>query len=100
VSLVVIFIAVFLAIFAPVIAPDGTPNANEQILELANKNPGYSAKMLMLRKNRLEAPSNFLQRIARGQENAYRLIPITDYRIDGAQIVASTYKGDHIPPME
>jgi ABC-type antimicrobial peptide transport system permease subunit len=40
-SLMFILLAIFLAIFAPLIAPDKTPDANDQVLELANKNPGY-----------------------------------------------------------
>jgi peptide/nickel transport system permease protein len=99
-SLCIIIIAVFLAIFAPLIAPDKTPDANEQILELANKNPGYQATLLLIRKNREEASTNIFSRLSKGRENPYRLIPITSYVIDGSTLVASLYKGDYLPAVE
>ncbi|HQG38332.1 MAG TPA: hypothetical protein PLK15_04325, partial [Chitinophagales bacterium] len=55
VSLVIICIAIVLSIIGPVIAPDKTPDADDQVLELANENPGFSVKMLLVQKNREEA---------------------------------------------
>jgi len=37
----IIIVAVFVAIFGYLIAPDSTPNANDQITEIAFKNPGF-----------------------------------------------------------
>jgi len=99
-SLAVILLAVFLAVFAPVIAPDSTPDANDQVLELANKNPGYSIKMLMVKKNRDEPSVNIFQRIAKGKDNPYRMIPVTGYEWDRIDLMAQLYKGDHIPSTE
>ncbi len=100
ISLFLIFCAVLLAVFAPVIAPDGTPNANDQILELSNKNPNFSITVLKVRKNKEIKMSGLLKRIAKGQENPYRIVPITDYRWDGANLIIQEYKGDYIPPIE
>lgn len=100
VSLLIIFTAVFLAVFAPFIAPDRTPNANEQILELANKNPGYGITVIKLRKNAEEPNTSFLRQLAKGKENPFRLIPVTDYTIEGTDVVAQVYKGDYLPPSE
>lgn len=100
ISLFVILFAVFLAIFAPILAPDGTPDANDQVLELANKNPNYSIQMLLVKKNKEDEKVNIFQRIAKGKENPYRLVPITGYEWDGTELVAQLYKGDHIPAVE
>ncbi|HQD12694.1 MAG TPA: hypothetical protein PLW43_07105, partial [Chitinophagales bacterium] len=59
VSLFVIIIAVLLAILGPSIAPDKTPDADDQVLELANVNPGFTTQMLLVRKNRDERSPSF-----------------------------------------
>lgn len=100
IGLWVVLIAVFLAVFAPVISPDGTPNANDQVLELSNKNPNYTITILKVKKNKEVKRENIFKRIVSGQENPYRLLPITAYEWDGVQLVAQLYKGDHIPPLE
>lgn len=100
IGLWVVLIAVFLAVFAPVISPDGTPNANDQVLELSNKNPNYTITILKVKKNKEFKRENIFKRIVSGQENPYRLLPITAYEWDGVQLVAQLYKGDHIPPLE
>lgn len=100
ISLVLIIIAIFLAVFAPLIAPDGTPDANDQVLELTNKNPNYSIQMLLVKKNQEVEKSNIFQRIAHGTPNPYKLIPITGYNWDQAELVVQLYKGDFIPAVE
>ncbi|HUH74552.1 MAG TPA: ABC transporter permease [Chitinophagales bacterium] len=100
ISLGLIIFAIFLAVFAPLIAPDGTPDANDQVLELTNKNPNYSIQMLLVKKNQEVEKSNIFQRIAHGTPNPYKLIPITDYQWDQAELVVQQYKGDYIPAVE
>lgn len=99
-SLGLILLAVVLAIFAPVIAPDKTPDANEQVLELANKNPGYSTDVLLIQKNRTTEKPSFLSRIASGTENPFQIVPVTEYRIEGAYLHAMLYKGDFMPAVK
>lgn len=100
ISLGIIVLAVMLAIFAPVIAPDKTPDANEQVLELANKNPGYITDVLLIKKSRTTEASSFLRSIAIGTENPYQIVPITSYKVEGAYLHAMLYKGDFMPPVE
>ncbi|MEZ5053746.1 MAG: hypothetical protein R2807_03085 [Chitinophagales bacterium] len=59
ISLVIICIAVVLAIIGPSIAPDKTPDADDQVLQLANMNPGFTTKMLLVQKNKRENPTSF-----------------------------------------
>ncbi|MFN8295661.1 MAG: ABC transporter permease [Chitinophagales bacterium] len=94
-SLTVICIAIILAIIGPSIAPDKTPDADDQILELANMNPGFSTKVLLLQKNREEKSPSFISRIFLGTENPNEMIPINSYSFDdSANIVLQTYEGE------
>jgi peptide/nickel transport system permease protein len=94
-SLIVISIAIVLAIIGPSMAPDHSPDADDQILELANVSPGYSTKVLMVQKNREEKSPNIFTRILFGTENPNEMIPISSYTFDdSANIVAQVYKGE------
>lgn len=95
ISLIIISIAIILAIIGPSIAPDKTPDADDQILELANVSPGFSTKVLLVQKNRLEKSPNIFSRIFLGTENPNEMIPIVSYSFDdSANIVAQVYKGE------
>ena len=76
-SLFVICIAIVLAIIGPSIAPDRTPDADDQILQLANMNPGFKTKMLLVQKNREENKTSFLKRVFIGKENENEINIIT-----------------------
>ncbi len=94
-SLIVICIAIILAVIGPSIAPDRTPDADDQILELANVNPGFSTKVLLVQKNREEKKHSFFSRILFGTENPNEMIPINSYSFDdSANIVLQTYEGE------
>jgi len=94
-SLIVICIAIMLAIIGPSIAPDKTPDADDQILELANVNPGFSTKMLLVQKNREEKAPSLLSRIFLGTENPNEMIPINSFSFDdSANVVLQSYEGE------
>lgn len=94
ISLVIICIAVVLAIIGPSIAPDKTPDADDQVLQLANMNPGFSTKMLLVQKNREENPTSFLKRVFMGKDNPNEMLPIVSYSFDSANIILQTYEGE------
>ncbi len=95
ISLAVIVIAMVLAIIGPSIAPDKTPDADDQVLELANVNPGFQVKMLLEQKNREEKDPSFFSRLLFGRENPNQMIPIVSYSFDdSANIVLQTYEGE------
>jgi len=94
-SLIVICIAIILAIIGPSIAPDKTPDADDQILELANVNPGFSTKMLLVQKNREEKSPSIFSRIFLGRENPNEMIPINSFTFDdSANVVLQSYEGE------
>lgn len=95
VSLAVICIAIVLSIIGPMIAPDKTPDADDQVLELANENPGFSVKMLLVQKNREESKKSLWSNFFLGKENQNEMIPIVSYAFDtNGNIVYKTYEGE------
>lgn len=98
-SLIIIAIAVLLAIIGPSVAPDKTPDADDQVLELANVNPGFKVKMLLVQKNREERSPSFFTRVLFGRDNPNELIPIISYSFDdSANINLQTYEGEGRSP--
>ncbi len=94
-SLAIILLAILLAFIGPSIAPDKTPDADDQILELANASPGFTIKMLKVKKNREEKNPSFFSKILFGKNNSYQMIPINSYRFgDSANVVVQAYKGE------
>ena len=84
-----------MAIIGPSIAPDKTPDADDQILELANVSPGFSTKMLLVQKNREEKSPSIFSRIFLGRENPNEMIPINSFSFDdSANIILQTYEGE------
>ena len=94
-SLIVIVFAVILAFIGPSVAPDKTPDADDQVLELANASPGFTVKMLLVKKNREEKDPNIISKILFGKNNSYQMVPINSYQFDdSANVVVQAYKGE------
>ncbi|MGB0888016.1 MAG: ABC transporter permease [Vicingaceae bacterium] len=92
-GLVVIFCAVLVAVLGPLIRPDGTPKANDQILEVTTKPPGFKVKILKVKKNHhLKEPTvwNYLNL---GVENDFTTIPIYSYSFEGGTLIVEKYTG-------
>lgn len=92
-GMIVISLAILVAIFAHLLAPDPTPNANEQVLEIATQPPGFQITMLKKRKNRQAEQSSFLDWIIGGRKNNYTLIPIKKSDIKGNKVIFQPYTG-------
>lgn len=93
-GLVVIFLCMLIAILGFLITPDPTPDANDQLLELSKKPPGFTVRMLQKRKNEPVHYVNFLSKMIFGEISDYRSVPLTSYRYDGNDIVVREYTGD------
>ena len=89
-----IVLSVLAALFGFLIAPDGTPNVNDQVTEVALKDPGFSVQMLQVRKNQEYDSPNFLSRMAFGKTNPYRQIPITKFSFANDSIYIEEYAGN------
>ncbi|MBL7883132.1 MAG: ABC transporter permease [Bacteroidia bacterium] len=93
-GLVVIVICMVIAVLGYLITPDSTPNANDQLLELSKKPPGFEVQMLLRRKNEPPNKVNFIEKMIFGQVSDYRSIPLTSYRYEGNDIIVREYTGE------
>ena len=93
-GLIVIGLCMILAILGFAITPDSTPDANDQLLELSKKPPGFEVRMLQTRKNEPSHDVNFFSKMIYGEISNFRSIPFSDYHFDGNDIVIREYTGD------
>lgn len=97
-GIIIIVLSVLTAIFAYAIVPDSTPNANEQILEIATEKMGFKIDMLKVRKNREVEQVNIFEFLAYGEENPYELVPFQkEARFEGKNVIVERYTGAESP---
>ena len=94
VGLVLIGIATVVSILGYSITPDSTPYANDQKPELHIKEPGFSIKMLYMKKNEVAKSTNFFSKMFMGQTSEYSSIAIHDYHFAGPEIIIEEYTGN------
>lgn len=90
-GLIVIIFCMLVAIFGFAITPDSTPDANDQILELSKKPPGFQVQMLMQRKNEPSHKENFIYKMMYGENKDFNSIPISSFHFDGSDVVYKEY---------
>jgi len=95
-GIVLIAFALLIAVLGYWIAPDSSPNANEQIAEVALKDPGFTVHMLALRKNRTIEKRNIFYTLAFGKLNPNRYIPINSYQFKEDSIEVDLYMGEDV----
>ena len=100
-GLLVILLSAVVAILGANIRPDSTPDANDQILQLATKKPGFTIPILKVCKNNEEHHSNFFTSLCfGGEESEFTQVPINRYHFIDAEIVIEEYVGDNKPGPE
>jgi peptide/nickel transport system permease protein len=97
-GLIVIIIATFIALFAYFLAPDHTPNANNQILELANQPPGFKVQLLQQIKPTPTQTTNVFAQLLNGAETPYKSIPISSYQFNNQQLIIQKYTNNNQKP--
>src|SRR5690606_9374694 len=94
VGLVIIVLSLFIAVFAYQLAPDGTPDANEQVLELETHPPFFSVELLKLKRFNTAAISRSrLENFFFGKPNNFTLLPVNTFEVKGDSVVADLYRG-------
>ena len=88
-----IALCVVIALLGYLISPDSTPNANDQMPDVALKNPGFSIQVLKVKKNQDYENQNFLTTMIFGKPNPYRMVPINNFEFVGDTIVVEEYAG-------
>ncbi len=94
VGLGIIAFSLVLALLGYAITPDQSPDTNEQITEVALKEPGFTTLMLSVRKNKNITPPFFFQTMFVGKENEMEHIPIKNYHFIADSIRVETFSGD------
>lgn len=89
----IIGISTLIALLGPVIRPDSSPKANNQILEITTRKPGFSVDLLKIRKNEEDKSRSFWSLFSTGLESNYKYVPIYDYSFEGSNIVVEKYTG-------
>lgn len=90
VSLFFIFLMVLIALFAYPLCTDDSADANQVMLELATKAPGYKASFIV-QKNRTKQEQSFVSYLINGDQYPDKLIPIANNSWEPAE-----QKGDSI----
>ncbi|HKG68574.1 MAG TPA: ABC transporter permease, partial [Segetibacter sp.] len=89
-GLIIILLSIIVAVFAYFIAPDHTPDANTMIVEVGGQKPGFAMHFLKIKNE--PAERNFLlSQLWRGKEEAYALLPVTDYKRVNDSIVVQKF---------
>lgn len=91
VSLIFVFFCMLVAVLGFAITPDSTPDANDQILELSKKPPGFKVQMLLHRKNEPPHHESFFYKMIFGEISDWTSIPISSYRFEGSEIYYKEY---------
>lgn len=99
-GLMLIVVALFVGLFAYYLAPDPTPDANEMILELSGKEPGFHTRLLAVHREIPVPEVSFWQRLWSGAPSAYTYIPMTAWRFAGDSILYHRYVDEDISVAE
>jgi peptide/nickel transport system permease protein len=83
-----------MGILGYLITPDKTPMANTMHLQLSNKKPGRSFEFLIISRNKSIEQVNALELMLYGQESDFKSMPISGYRFENDNIIATEYIGD------
>jgi len=91
-GILIISFFTLIAVLGSLIRPDGSPDANDQILEISRKKPGFEVSMLEVELNKEIQKTPFYKRLFfGGQSLSYQNIPIEKYNIHGDSLIAILY---------
>lgn len=85
-GLAIIILAHLIAFLGYLIMPDDTPNADDRSAHIKKKPPGFEVLLLKTIKQREIPQVSFLEYMFFGQENDYKIEPISWYKVDGYTI--------------
>ncbi|WP_347158992.1 ABC transporter permease [Pontibacter chitinilyticus] len=95
-GLCVIVFAVFVALAGYLIMPDATPNANNGLVQIQKKPPGFSAQVLRLpRVGGVGQESNPLTFILHGRAIGYSELPIENYHFQGDSLTVQPLRSNN-----
>ncbi len=90
-GMAIIVVSIIIAFAGYIFLPDKTPFCNQQIIQIAAKKPGFSTKVLYVRKNEEIEKQNFIKTMFSGRKSMHEIYPLLDYSFDGIKIVIREY---------
>lgn len=93
IGLSIILLSTIISILGYSITPDPTPDANDQKPELHTKPPGFTVKMLKVKKNDFKDENNLLHTILFGKTLDYTSYPIYYYFFHDQYVTIEGYTG-------
>jgi peptide/nickel transport system permease protein len=98
-GLVIVVLSFLIAVFAYQLAPDNTPDANDQVLELEMRPPGFHITLLKLSKALSAQTSHrsVIDKLFGGIPAQYETVPITGYKMKKDFTYVSVYRGESMP---
>ncbi len=94
IALYVIIFSVIVAVAGYLITPDQTPFANRQILEIGMQKPGFSVKMLKVRKNRQKQKTSWFKKMLYGAKDNFRFVPYQSISFEGYGVSVKLFDAD------
>ncbi|MEX8549212.1 MAG: ABC transporter permease [Mucilaginibacter sp.] len=93
-GMLLILFTSLVAVLGYLITPDGTPQANDMLVQLGLKKPGASFTILRIKKQGQTDTVNVIGKMLFGQPSPWRNVPITHYRFNKDSIYIREYIGD------
>jgi peptide/nickel transport system permease protein len=93
-GLFTIIISCIISILGYAITPDQTPYANDQKPELHIKEPGFSSRFLLMKKNEDFEKPGFFKKMLFGSYDEYSAITLYNYFFRGANIEVEEFTGN------
>lgn len=88
---IIISLCLLIATLGYSITPDASPDANNQLLEISKKSPGFTVTMLHVKKNEPSHQVNFFYKMLFGEISDDRLVPISAYEFKDGNIICTEY---------
>lgn len=88
---IIIGMCLTIAVLGYAITPDSTPDANNQLLEISKKPPGFKVKMLQVRKNEPSHKVSFFYKMLFGEQSDFRPVPLSSYSFKDENIICKEY---------
>jgi peptide/nickel transport system permease protein len=93
-GLFIIFVSCIISILGYVITPDKTPYANDQKPELHIKEPGFSSRFLIAKKNEIFENPGFFKTMLFGSYDQYSAYTVYNYFFKGPFVLVEEFTGN------
>jgi peptide/nickel transport system permease protein len=90
-SLYIILSALFAGVLGYLITPDKTSFANNQILEISAKKPGFKCALIKVQKNEQTQKTGLFQKMIFGAKDEFIYIPINNYRFENERLIIEEF---------